>query len=72
MVGFAILNVCNFECCFSSSDGDLLIVWLFGCLVVWFCGCLVVRVCLPFFFVSFFNSMCASVCSLSMLPQPIK
>ena len=39
MVGFAILNVCNFECCFSSSDGDLLIVWLFGCLVLWLLGC---------------------------------
>ena len=63
---FAILNVVFLLLM------DLLIVWLFRCLVVWFCGCLVVRVCLPFFFVSFFNSMCASVCSLSMLPQPIK
>ena len=42
MVGFAILNVCNFECCFSSSDGrfaDCLVVWLFGFVVAWLCGC---------------------------------
>ena len=42
MVGFAILNVCNFECCFSSSDGrsaDCLVVSLFGCLVLWLLGC---------------------------------
>ena len=44
MVGFAILNVCNFECCFSSSDGrfaDCLVVWLFGCFVVSLFRCLV-------------------------------
>ena len=42
VVGFAILNVCNFECCFSSSDGrsaDCLVVSLFGCLVLWLLGC---------------------------------